>query len=354
MPFFSIGVTTYDRKELLIETLASITAQTFSDFEVIVGNDNPARHISAEALGINDQRIRFINHEHNLGGLANMNALLSASQGRYFTWLDDDNLYAVNFLQVVHDALIKFDYPKCVFTSFEDFRDFADLRPRPAPSSEFKLFTGPEFLRQYLARELKAIGVMGVFEADYLKQLGGVEDIDEGGKALYCEYALMIRAASATEKIGYVDAPLAFFRLHKGAWHATERDLGMYERAGMNLMKIGIECFRAPEMKADLNQNLTNLLRWVLSDFVATTREAGKASLLFLMRYFVDAKKYLASLKGSDLYWRSVRCLVAAETWLFWALCKQRILAVAPSGLVSLAYSVRSNLLEDQVHNTPN
>ena len=39
MPFFSIGVTTYNRKELLKQTLISIINQTFTDFEVIVGND---------------------------------------------------------------------------------------------------------------------------------------------------------------------------------------------------------------------------------------------------------------------------------------------------------------------------
>ena len=343
MPFFSIGVTTYDRKELLIETLASITRQTFSDFEVIVGNDNPNRHVTAEALGIKDPRFRFINHERNLGGLANMNALMNASHGRYFTWLDDDNLYAVNFLQIVHDALLKFNYPTCVFTSFENFRGFADLTQRRASSSDFELLSGPQFLRQYLAGELKAIGVMGVFDTDYLKKLNGVEDIDEAGKALDCEYALMIRAASV-EKIGYVDVPLAFFRLHEGAWHATDRDLGLYVRAGTNLTRIAIECFRKPQMKSDFDQNLTNLLRWVLSDFITTSREAGKTGLRFRTRYFVDARKYISDLKGSDLYWRSVRCLITAEAWLVWALCKQRILAAAPRRLVELAYSVRAML----------
>ena len=38
-PFFSIGVTTYNRRELLKCTLDSIIKQKFSDFEVIVGND---------------------------------------------------------------------------------------------------------------------------------------------------------------------------------------------------------------------------------------------------------------------------------------------------------------------------
>ena len=50
-PFFSIGVTTYNRPELLKQTLDSISMQTFSDFEVIVGNDFIQEPLSAAALG---------------------------------------------------------------------------------------------------------------------------------------------------------------------------------------------------------------------------------------------------------------------------------------------------------------
>jgi hypothetical protein len=66
-----------------------------------------------------DSRIRFINNPFNLGEVRNMNALIDLSRGRYLTWLTDDDLYAPYFLSKVHSALVKFDLPACVFTSFE-------------------------------------------------------------------------------------------------------------------------------------------------------------------------------------------------------------------------------------------
>src|SRR3972149_1596543 len=119
MPFFSIGVTTYNRKELLKQTLISIINQTFTDFEVIVGNDYIGEVLDADVLGIEDPRIRFINHECNLGELNNMNALLAAAKGKYFTWQFDDDLYAPDFLKAVHAAIMKFDFPHCVYTSYD-------------------------------------------------------------------------------------------------------------------------------------------------------------------------------------------------------------------------------------------
>src|SRR3972149_4035428 len=119
IPFFSIGVTTYNRPELLKQTLASILVQTFSDFEVIVGNDNTQATLSAEPFGIKDPRVRFINHPQNLGELRNMNALLGMSRGRYFSWQFDDDGYAPNFLEAVYSSLVKFNFPPCIFTSYQ-------------------------------------------------------------------------------------------------------------------------------------------------------------------------------------------------------------------------------------------
>src|SRR5512138_3932148 len=73
-PLFSIGITTYERRELLKETLGSITRQTFGDFEAIVGNDHTSVPLSRRLLGVEDPRVRIVNHPANLGEVRNMNA----------------------------------------------------------------------------------------------------------------------------------------------------------------------------------------------------------------------------------------------------------------------------------------
>ena len=51
------------------ECIDSVLSQSFSDFEVIVGNDYPLLRISHELLGISDPRARFLNYAENLGEL---------------------------------------------------------------------------------------------------------------------------------------------------------------------------------------------------------------------------------------------------------------------------------------------
>ena len=110
-PLFSIGITTYNRIEMLRQLVNSIINQDFQDFEIIIGNDYQKELLTFDILGIYDQRIRIINHQENLGELGNMNFLLSEGKGRYFTWQFDDDLCGLGYLRESYLALNKFNFP---------------------------------------------------------------------------------------------------------------------------------------------------------------------------------------------------------------------------------------------------
>ena len=338
-PFFSIGITTYDRVEMLIETLRSVLDQTFDDFEIVVGNDNTHRKITAEFLGVNDARMRIINQECNLGELGNMNALVKMSRGRYFTWLADDDLLAPRFLKAMHDALIKFDFPPCAFSSFIT-GDHVPIDSSRLPG-EARVYSGSEFLRLYWSGSLNAIGTMGTFDREYLAQSGGLEDLSGGKIALHTEYLHLVKMG-LLEKVVYVNQPLVVYRVHEGSWGCSSTNFEEYKRSGANLARRSIEYLRAPELIKDFDQNLTQLLRWLMSEFVAVARRTRGFHLHNFIGYILWSRIYISSLKGSPLYWRAARCLIRAEAWLFWVLCKQKFLALAPASFVKLAYSVRS------------
>ena len=84
-----------------------------------------------------------------------MNALLNLSRGRYFTWLTDDDLYAPNFLAEVHSALVKFDLPVCVFTSFENFCGTAFSAAVASVLGQAQLLSGRRFLKPCWSGDLR-------------------------------------------------------------------------------------------------------------------------------------------------------------------------------------------------------
>jgi glycosyltransferase involved in cell wall biosynthesis len=340
-PLFTIGVTTYKRRELLKQALLSISGQTFTDFEVIVGNDDTEETLSSQVLGLEDPRIRFVNHSQNLGELGNMNTLLRLARGRYFTWIADDDLYAPNFLQAVEAVLGKSDFPLCVYTSYT----FGSTIPEEVKVEREYLVPGNEFLNLYLAGALKAIGTMGIFDREYLKSVGGLEDLTGGSIALYTEYLQIVRSG-LLDRVAYIDAPLIIFRGHEGSWGTTcptHADMDLFKLAGKNLFRRSLEVFRQPKLIADFDQNLTRLLRRFTWEFIYIARaKPSSFSNRELLGYLIFARKYVSSLRGSALYWRAIKCLGRLDAEILWPIYRGKLTALVPSGLRKLASVMRA------------
>jgi hypothetical protein len=191
---------------------------------------------------------------------------------------------------------------------------------------------------------------MGFFQTEYLRKLGGLEDVSEDGFGLYCEYMILVRLA-LLERLVYIDAPMVFYRVHPGAWGISNSDLDQYDRAGENLIKGSAPILLLPESKSHFSLNLRQLLKRVLGQYVNVARRAETFHLHNLVAYFIHARKYVKPFKGTGYYLGGLRALVGAEVWLLWALCKQKFLAVAPNSLIKLAYSSRSALHRGKLSN---
>jgi len=102
-PLFSVVVTTWNRPALLADALASLRAQTFHDFEVVLVNDcgAPVEHL----LGDSAFPLTYVRLGRNGGPAAARNAAHRLARGRYLVYLDDDDLFLPAHLQVLAEAL---------------------------------------------------------------------------------------------------------------------------------------------------------------------------------------------------------------------------------------------------------
>ena len=344
-PFLTVGVTTYNRHDLLKQTLSSITEQSFSDLEVIVGNDYPQEALSGEVLGIVDPRIRFVNNPQTLGELGNMNSLLRASRGRYFTWQFDDDLYASGFFQAVYDALVKFNFPPCVFTSYEIIRGHSFPHRGESLSGQVRIFSGRHFLRMYFQGLLKAMGCSGVFDAKYLKRIGGVERLCDGPIAIFSEYLLLIKAG-LVENVAHIDVPLVLYRVHEESRGASNTDLRLWKCAGENLICKSIGALKSPKLQEDFHDNLLSILKLTFHKLVSKTLAArGFVQAREIYSYLFSLKQHIEPLRGSNLYWAALRSLGKAGIWLVWIIVVAKLTPKAPLALIRLALTTRSLLL---------
>jgi glycosyltransferase involved in cell wall biosynthesis len=303
IPFYSIGVTTYNRLEMLKQSVTSIINQTFDDFEVIIGNDYPSEQISPDILNINDPRVRFVNNATNLGEVTNMNCLLEISRGKYFTWLADDDVYAPHFLGTAYDAICSHEFPLVAFSSFMTGSEYIGCKVDDAPSKS-RVLTGRHFLREYLSRSMKVIGCYGLFNTKYLRSIGGIEKLGNGFSP-YSDNLLAIRSGLLDTLI-YIDTPMIFFRTHQDSISYSSPDIDAYQSAQEALLSKSMEVLRGECLRDDFNDNLFFILRWCIMDFDSVIRRSGSVRVKQICDYFHFLQKYAALLKGSTFYRRTL------------------------------------------------
>jgi glycosyltransferase involved in cell wall biosynthesis len=273
-PFFSIAVTTYNRKDLLKQMLLSLLEQDFKDFEIIVGNDFIAEPLNLEMIGIEDERITIINNDQNLGELGNMNSLLSAAKGRYFTWQFDDDLCAPSFLSETKKALDQFDYPSCIFTSFTYIYDVSKSVCPRKNNNGICLYSGCDFLRQYLSGGLRVLGLEGFYNTEYLRNSGGAKRLSDSRMALYSEYLLIFKAG-LLNKVAYINSQLIAYRVHNTSFSCNSNEVNSFKLAGINLIRESLPVFSTAGLKNDFNKNITSLLKSVISVVITKSIMAG-------------------------------------------------------------------------------
>jgi glycosyltransferase involved in cell wall biosynthesis len=97
-PRVSIIVPAYNAAEYLAETLRSVEAQTFDDWEVVICND-ASTDDTAEVAERFGERFRVVRNEENLGPAGARNHALSVARGELIALLDADDLWLPECLE---------------------------------------------------------------------------------------------------------------------------------------------------------------------------------------------------------------------------------------------------------------
>lgn len=113
IPIVTIAIPTYNRAELLRESLTSVLNQSFTDFEVIIGDNASMDHTGDVVANLKDSRIRYFRHTTNIGLQANLRFVLSQARTDWVANLSDDDLYKPTHLETALEVLKQ--YPQAAY-----------------------------------------------------------------------------------------------------------------------------------------------------------------------------------------------------------------------------------------------
>ncbi|MBX3324391.1 MAG: glycosyltransferase [Nitrospira sp.] len=139
-PKVSIGLPVYNGERYLAETIDSILAQTYTDFELIISDNcstDGSREICRHYVE-RDSRVRFFPSDVNKGWAGNYRRVFELARGPYFRWAPSDDVFApesvaacVEVLDAHPDAVLC--YPKTILIDgtgsiIEPYEDNLNLR----------------------------------------------------------------------------------------------------------------------------------------------------------------------------------------------------------------------------------
>lgn len=96
----SIIMPSYNTEQFIAETIRSVLAQTYANWELIIVDDCSTDHtddVVSEFLG--DERIRYLKNEHNSGAAVSRNRALREARGKWIAFLDSDDLWLPDKLE---------------------------------------------------------------------------------------------------------------------------------------------------------------------------------------------------------------------------------------------------------------
>jgi glycosyltransferase involved in cell wall biosynthesis len=106
-PEVSVIIPTYNRAASIGDSIRSVLSQSFQNFEIIIVNDGSTDDTEKIISEISDVRIRLVSHESNRGAPAARNTGIQSSKGEFVAFLDSDDRWLPDKLQIQMDYLQK-------------------------------------------------------------------------------------------------------------------------------------------------------------------------------------------------------------------------------------------------------
>ena len=121
-PLVSVVIPTYNRASLISRAIASVCSQSYQNLEVIVVDDNSQDNTEevVREIAARDSRIDYYRHSNNLGGSVARNTGIEKAAGEYIAFLDSDDLWLPQKLELQLLAIAKHRHDKIVsYTKFK-------------------------------------------------------------------------------------------------------------------------------------------------------------------------------------------------------------------------------------------
>lgn len=193
---------TYNRAEYLGNAIDSVLMQTYKGFELLVVDDNKPESDARKATEAvvaryDDPRIRYIKNSRNMGGAASRNVGIFEAKGEFIAFLDDDDMYLPDRLEIQVKQMIENGWDVSVMDG-ATYNYVTGEKVAERHQQVRNGMTKDELIRAHLLYHISGTNTF-MYKASFLRSIGGFMDVPS------CqEYMLMQKTLDQNPKFGYI------------------------------------------------------------------------------------------------------------------------------------------------------
>lgn len=173
----SVIIRTIGRPQVLKEALISLRNQIFKNFEIVIIEDGPG--ISKEFIfnNFSDLQISYFSTGTNVGRTRAGNLGLQMAKGQYLIFLDDDDMFFPNHLEVLFSTLKReHDFKAAYSIAYEVPTTTVSVDPYAYTEKKMRIQHSQPFNRLMLLRE-NYIPIQAIlFHRSLYEQYGGFDE----------------------------------------------------------------------------------------------------------------------------------------------------------------------------------
>lgn len=222
----SIIMPSYNTGRFISETIESVLAQSYSNWELIIVDDC-SKDGTDDVVGqfLADTRIRYIKNEINSGAGVSRNQALRKAKGKWIAFLDSDDLWEQDKLKKQIAFMEKNDY-------HFSYTNYIEIDEESSPNG--KCVTGPRRITKHGMYNYCWMGCLTVMYDAELVGLVQIEDIKKNN-----DYAMWLKVCKKANCY-LLDETLARYRKRSGS---------ISNHGYMKLIKWHYKLYREAERK---------------------------------------------------------------------------------------------------------
>jgi glycosyltransferase involved in cell wall biosynthesis len=270
-PLVSICIPSYCGAAHLAATIESVLAQTLTDFELVIIDDNSPDETDRLVASYTDPRIRYLKNPRNLGPEGNWNRCLDEARGRYVKLLPQDDLLYPDTVQRQVEVLERDEeqHIALVFGS-RNIIDAQDkvVAKRGYPVGHQGMIPAKDLVKRCVRFGTNLIGEPGgvLMRKALADQVGGFD----GSIGYIIDLDYWVRLLAHGDAY-YLAEPVSDFRVSRGSWSVAigNRQSIEYRRFIARLsIQPQWQIGNLEKLAGNLMARLNNLMRLAFYRFV--------------------------------------------------------------------------------------